>query len=429
MLATGLEVANETWLAAGAGKDMYGRFMTRHQLTILSALLLISAAAHTQTVYRCVGEDGAVTFQDRDCEGDVKDREVRGGGRTVATSTGRDGPKVVPLPRIGEAAVMVYDYMETIVRQDEGATVIGLRAKPGSSEPVSIKLEISPNTRGRVPAAPELAKSVAANARALAEPAIWEYPEVVPVETELGTAQFSVVQGSGYQTGIATGARYTTVTIGRVVNEELSADITILTDGTQGNRYKDALMVAKTITVAPEILGVNVGDEPLAVPDPPAGYEWLQATEVRMLALRPVGWHVTRSQSANEHEYRISREAPGPDGDFDTGLTINVITDVTRRTGKMPSQFAAEFMAQTTSGLDVLEEPFRNFRSPYEFRGGLFASTDPVKGTFNAHIGAISNDRTGTIYLVIFEGPAAEWSDIWAQGETMIKKLAINSGF
>lgn len=404
--------------------------MTRRQLTVFSILLLLPIAASSQAVYRCVGKDGAVTFQDRDCAGDVKDREVRSeNGPAVAARAGRDGPKIFPLPRIGEAAVMVYDYMETIVRQDEGVTVIGLRAKPGSSEPVSIKLEISPNTSGRVPTARELAQYVSANARALAQPAVWEYPETTPVETELGTAQFSVVQGSGYQTGIATGARYTTVTTGRVVNEELSVDITILTDGTQGGRYRDALLVAKSITVAPEILGVNVGDEPLSLPEPPAGYEWLQATEVRAVFLRPTGWHFTRSRSPNEYEYHISREAPGPDGDYDTGLTINVITEVTERTGKPPSQFAAEFMTQTTAGLDVLEEPFRNFRSPYEFRGGLFATNDPVKGTFNAHIGAISNDRTGTIYFVIFEGPAAEWAEIWAQGETMIKKLAINSGF
>ncbi len=404
--------------------------MTWWQLTVFSVLLLLSVAAHPQTVYRCVGKDGAVTFQDRDCEGDVQAREVRGGDRpTVAARTGRNGPKIIPLPRIGEAAVIVYDYMETIVRQDEGATVIGLRAKPGSSEPVSIKLEISPNTSGRVPAALELAKSVSANARALAEPAIWEDPEVVPVETELGTAQFSVVQGSGYQTGIATGARYTTVTIGRVVNEDLSVDITILTDGTQGDRYKDALMVAKTVTVAEEILGVNVGDGPLSLPEPPAGYEWLQATEVRAAFLQPMGWHFTKSRAANEYEYQISREAPGPDGDFDTGLTINVITKITERTGKTPSQFAADFMAQTTAELGGPEGPFQTFKSPYEFRGGLFASNDPVKGRFNAHIGTIANDRTGTIYLVIFEGPAAEWTDIWAHGETMIKKLAINSGF
>ena len=211
--------------------------MIRCQLTTLSVLLLLSAAAYPQTVYRCVGKDGAVTFQDRDCEGEVKDRQVRrGSGQTVAARTGSNGPKVVPLPGIGEAAVMVYDYMETIVRQDDGVTTIGLRAKPGSSEPVSIKLEVSPNTSGRVPAAPELSRYVSANARALAEPAIWEDPEVVPVETELGTAQFSLVQGSGYLTGIATGARYTTVTIGRIVNADLSVDITILTDGTEGNR-------------------------------------------------------------------------------------------------------------------------------------------------------------------------------------------------
>ena len=116
-------------------------------------------------------------------------------------------------------------------------------------------------------------------------------------------------------------------------------------------------------------------------------------------------------------------------GDFDTGLTIKVSRNVPAKTGKRPSQHAADFIRFAGDELRTLEAPWSNSRSPYESHGALYQTTDPLKGDFNAHMLALANDSTGTVYFCIFEGPAAEWDQIWPIGQMMLEKLAINSGF
>ena len=37
----------------------------------------------------------------------------------------------------------------------------------------------------------------------------------------------------------------------------------------------------------------------------------------------------------------------------------------------------------------------------------------------------IANDRTGMIYVVLFEAPEAEWEKAWKIGEPILKQLII----
>ena len=90
------------------------------------------------------------------------------------------------------------------------------------------------------------------------------------------------------------------------------------------------------------------------------------------------------------------------------------------------SENAAEFIRGGASEFTVLREPFSSSRGPFESHGALFSVEDPVRGNFNAHMVAIANDTTGTVYFCIFEAPADNWDDAWRTGQTMMQKLVID---
>lgn len=174
----------------------------------------------------------------------------------------------------------------------------------------------------------------------------------------------------------------------------------------------------------PDAESEEVGLEPA-----PAGFEWQRLTEVRGSVLRPVVWHFNHRAEGDELDYYVSREPAGADGDFDTGLSIKVFTDVPDRTGLPLTDYARGLVSEASGGLEIIDGPWDTAAAPYVTHGALVRATDPGKGEFNAHMAAMANEETGTVYLIRFEGPAASWDTIWPMGELMLDKLTLDSGF
>jgi hypothetical protein len=42
---------------------------------------------------------------------------------------------------------------------------------------------------------------------------------------------------------------------------------------------------------------------------------------------------------------------------------------------------------------------------------------------------ATGNDRTGTVFLVTFESPEAEWDEAWKIGQALLKSLTFDEKF
>ncbi|MGD8977352.1 MAG: DUF4124 domain-containing protein, partial [Gammaproteobacteria bacterium] len=161
----------------------------------------------------------------------------------------------------------------------------------------------------------------------------------------------------------------------------------------------------------------------------PAGFEWQRLSEVRGAVLRPVVWHFSHQAEGDELDYFLSREPAGAAGDFHTGLTIKVVTDVPDKTGMPLDAYARQLISEASSGLEIIDGPWDSARSPYVTHGALMRATGPGTGEFNAHMAAMANEETGTVYLITFEAPAESWDTIWPMGELMLDKLALNSGF
>lgn len=392
----------------------------------LGALLLVqSEAGIGQSVYKCTNADGSVSYQDRACPGSAQEKKLPTARSAGQQKRSYDG-KVIPLPGIGEAAVLVFDYMETIVRQDgERATTIGIRSKPGARDKMSMMMTFMPNPTGMIPSRRQQETAVRQTALQSTGGAFNEF-RFEEFHAKSGTGLFSVVGDPRFPGGVAPDGEYATVTAGQIASDDVVVDVTILTDGVDNKGFSDALAIAKTFVVAPGVVAINNDGGDLQLPDAPAGFSWQQARAIKGAFLRPDGWHFDTRHDAGDYAYFLSREPNvGPDG-FDTGLTINVTTDVPAKTGMSPSQYAAAFIRSGAGELDVVGEPFSKKRGPFVAHGALFIAEDPAKGDFNAHMVAIANDATGTVYFCIFEGPAADWDRIWAIGEQMLENMVID---
>lgn len=399
--------------------------MKMHLLSLCLGALALSGYAHGQSVYKCTNPDGSISYQDRACPGTSKEKKVSVGRSERTARSGTDG-KVIPVPEVGEAAVLVFDYMETVVREDgDHSTTMGIRSKPGARNKMSMVLTFKPNRNASIPSRQQqesAIKGIVYQQEGLGS----YYFEFQEFEAKSGDGLLTVINDRRYPKGVAPKGEYATITAGQIASDRVVVDLTILTDGVKNKGFADAMTIAKTLVVAPQILAMNNEGTEIKMPEPPAGFSWQQAPEIKGAFLRPNGWQFDTRHEGGDFAYFISREPNvEPDG-FDTGLTINVQTNVPAKTGMQPSEYAAKFLQASSGEMELIGEQFVTRNGPMVSHGALYQVSDPEKGDFKAHIVALGNDATGTVYFCIFEGPANEWDEIWKLGEQMLAKLAIN---
>ena len=368
------------------------------------AMAVVASPAVGQSVYKCTGPDGAVSFQDRPCDDANTQQRVSVDRRPRPRSPGLDSV-VVGLPGGYQAGIGVFDYMDASVDEDgDRATTIRLTSKPGAPARVSATLTIMPNKRGEMLSREERERAVRRVAVQQARRTVHTL-EMHEFEARSGLGLLTVLDNRGRGLGGFQPGDYLLLTVALIVS--------------------DGYVVAVTI-LAPEIFGINKSADELALPPPPTGFSWQRAPRIKGAFLVPEGWHYHTRQEDKDHQYFISLEPYAePDG-YDTGLSVKVTTGVPEKTGLSPSAYAAKFIRTMQGEFETLEEPFTAQRPPFESHGALFTVTDPDKGPFNAFMTAIANDSTGTVYFCIFEGPADRWDTLWPIGEVMLVKLVVN---
>ncbi len=393
----------------------------------LVLLLCLAAAPNAVAqVFKCTNPDGSVSYQDRACPEAANENRVSVGSSARKRASGYEG-KIIPVPGVGEAAVLVFDYMETIVRDDDGrATTIGIRSKRGSRNKMSMMMTFMPNADGRIPGRQEQETTVKQIAMLQAGGGFFDDFEIYDFQAKSGAGVFTTINDPKFPGGRAPEGEYATITAGQIVDKHVVVAITILSDGLDNKGFTDALAIAETFVVGPGIVAVNPDGGDMRLPDAPAGFTWQRVPEIKGAFLKPTGWHFDTQHEGGDDAYFLSLEPnTSPDG-FDTGMTVNVTRNVPGKTGMAPSQYAAAFIEAGASEFEVIGETFSNARGPYVSHGGLFRATDPIKGDFNSQMVAIANDSTGTVYFVIFEAPAKNWAAAWQIGQVMLEKMAIN---
>jgi hypothetical protein len=157
----------------------------------------------------------------------------------------------------------------------------------------------------------------------------------------------------------------------------------------------------------------------IVLPKAPSGFTWQEVPELKAAFLKPDGWFFKREDSKGTLAYFVTQEDLATNGQFDTGLTVNVFRlkqDSAVERGKaMIDQMASQHNVKTVSRT---VGPFQEF-------GCDLKDTD-AGGTIVMHALTVANPKTNTLYLFIFESPAATWDAAWKLGQQIMDTLAID---
>ena len=161
-----------------------------------------------------------------------------------------------------------------------------------------------------------------------------------------------------------------------------------------------------------------------SMPAPPKGYDWARCSEIKGAFLRPIGWHFRKDKRGETIGFFITKEDITKTGSFKTGLTVNVIPDIPKKKSMSPYDFARQ-VRETAKESSKLTKEWNKDMGPFKSVGFVYDKKDDA-GNFTVHNLLIANNKTGTLYLVIFEAPSAEWTETWKIAEPMLKYLYID---
>lgn len=178
------------------------------------------------------------------------------------------------------------------------------------------------------------------------------------------------------------------------------------------------------------IVGFGDDQEKSKRPEAPPGFRWQELKEVRGAVLIPDGWHFQKTETKDALVFQVTKESLKETSKFLTGLTINVAREVTKKTKAPPSIYAAALIEKYTKGGEVLIEPKTDRignieRTKCEVQKSMpELSKDKL---FRMRLVVLANDKTDTIYILIFGAPKDEWDQAWKIGTKLFNPIMINT--
>ena len=164
----------------------------------------------------------------------------------------------------------------------------------------------------------------------------------------------------------------------------------------------------------------------LGLPQPPAGFTWVSANEIKGAFLKPEKWYFKRVKRGNTQAYFITAENIDKEGYFTTGLTVNVVHDVSSSKKMDVSDYAASYIMKASRHGEIIKDMWERSMGPFQSYGVVTRNKDARLGDYNTHHLVISNKRTGTIYILVFEAPAESWDEAIKTGNIILGKLMID---
>ena len=155
------------------------------------------------------------------------------------------------------------------------------------------------------------------------------------------------------------------------------------------------------------------------LPKAPSGFTWQEVPELKAAFLKPDGWFFKKENNKGTLAYFITQEDLTKNGEFSTGLTLNVIhlkmDSAVERGEGMIEQMAAQHHVKTWNRV---VGPFQEF-------GCELKDTD-ASGTIVMHALNVANPKTNVLYVFTFESPAANWDAAWKMGQQIMDTLALD---
>lgn len=170
--------------------------------------------------------------------------------------------------------------------------------------------------------------------------------------------------------------------------------------------------------------------EDIDLPNPPAGFTWVSMPEARAVFLKPDEWYEINKGTKDAITYAISKEQITESEQFETGLTMIAAKDIAAKVKMSPYRYALELVLAIGKDSDnsVIKQSSKK-QGPFDSLFIQYENSPNVLKPIIVHKMFIANEKTGSLYIVIFEAPKDEWDDAWKVGEVMLNKYLIDDEF
>src|SRR5580765_4738433 len=159
------------------------------------------------------------------------------------------------------------------------------------------------------------------------------------------------------------------------------------------------------LILTPFLLATALGAEDKLSPAP-SGYSWQNLASIKSYVLKPNGWFFKETKKGNTEGFLVSKENIDKSGGAKTSLTLNCIHDLPKKALKSPSAYSAEFADAAAAKYKLVE---RTTSSQGPFKAVRFRYVDAPAGKESMTVLnlLIANDKTGTLFLILFESPTS----------------------
>jgi tetratricopeptide (TPR) repeat protein len=166
------------------------------------------------------------------------------------------------------------------------------------------------------------------------------------------------------------------------------------------------------------------------LPAPPEAYDWVRMPLAQAAFVKPKGWFEVNKQTKDAITYVISKEKADDDNQFNTGLTLIAIKNLKSKKGISPTEFALKMVAEIKKSAvdtvlqikDISQGPFSSILVKYE-------NSPPGLEPIIIHKVLTANEKTGSLYMILFEAPKVSWDKAWENGEVMMKYFLLDDEF
>jgi hypothetical protein len=122
--------------------------------------------------------------------------------------------------------------------------------------------------------------------------------------------------------------------------------------------------------------------------------------------------------------YFLSVEDIDVKGEFETGLTLNVV----HADDAQKKAIATLGLLAQTAGNEV-QDAWETQTGVLKGTGVRIRKTEKGSDPLVMVVLAIANTKTNALYLLIFESPEARWKKAWEKGEKMLKVFTLDDEY
>ena len=166
---------------------------------------------------------------------------------------------------------------------------------------------------------------------------------------------------------------------------------------------------------------------PAKAPPAPPGYEWRNCEKMKAKFLVPEGWNFLEERQGAAVACFISKEKIEPGKEFETGLSVNLVPDVLRKTGSSPSEYAQIYLDRQASKGSLLDRSSAKQSSFELFQAEQIVRETDWPALRFRHL-VVASPSLGRIYILLFETREDLWARYWPVIEPVFRSLRFEEG-